>query len=66
MIILPPMITINKTKTNNKKNKDDNLICWYESNTRICGYLIEFDYSAKIESKMELEPFYGDIDLFGF
>ncbi len=50
---------------NNKKNKD-NYICWYESNTKICGHLIEFDYSAKIESKMELEPYYGDIDLFGF
>ena len=60
------MITLNKPILNDKIQADDTLVCWYESDTRICGYLIDFDYSAKIESKMELEPFYGDIDLFGF
>lgn len=60
------MITLKKTPSINANAKDDSYICWYESDTRICGYLIEFDYSAKIESKMDLEPFYGDIDLFGF
>ncbi len=60
---------ITKTKQDIIKHKnelDDSLICWYESNTRICGYLIEYDYINNIESKMDLEPFYGDIDLFGF
>lgn len=51
-------------KPTHKEN--DNKVCWYESETRICGYLIQFDYSGKIESKMIPEPYYGDIDLFGF
>ena len=41
-------------------------ICWYESNTRICGDLKQLNYVERIESKMVPEPFYGDIDLFGF
>jgi len=53
-------------KPKNKKQPKSPHICWYDSDTRICGYLVEFDYSEKIESKMELESFYGDIDLFGF
>lgn len=60
------MLTLEKSPIQDQIKADDSFICWYESNTRICGYLIQFDYSAKIESKMELEPFYGDIDLFGF
>jgi hypothetical protein len=60
------MITLKKNKLKKTNPKDNSYICWYESNTRLCGYLSEFNYSDKIESKMDLEPFYGDIDLFGF
>lgn len=59
------MITLDKETTNTNKETESK-VCWYESDTRICGYLIQFDYSDKIESKMIPEPFYGDIDLFGF
>jgi hypothetical protein len=41
-------------------------VCWYESNTKICGKIRHLDYFNRIESKMISEPFYGDIDLFGF
>lgn len=47
-------------------DNDCQYVCIYESDTRICGYLIEFDYQLKVESKMIEEPYYGDIDLFGF
>jgi hypothetical protein len=47
-------------------NDQCSYVCIYESDTRICGYLIEFDYKEKVESKMIEEPYYGDIDLFGF
>ena len=41
-------------------------VCMYDADTCICGYMIDFDYRDKVESKMIEEPFYGDIDLFGF
>jgi hypothetical protein len=50
----------------NNTTKKTSKICWYESRTRICGDLKKLDYFERIESKMVPEPFYGDIDLFGF
>lgn len=58
------MITLEKpphTKNNNTIN-----VCWYESNTRVCGKVKSVDYFEIVESKMNIEPYYGDIDLFGF
>lgn len=48
------------------KNSDANDVCWYESNTRVCGKIKLVDYFEIVESKMNIEPYYGDIDLFGF
>ena len=49
-----------------KIKKESNQVCWYESNTRICGRIKHVDYFERVESKMLSEPYYGDIDLFGF
>lgn len=57
------MLTLEKPL---KTKKDNNQVCWYESNTRICGKIKNVDYFERVESKMLAEPFYGDIDLFGF
>lgn len=46
--------------------EDDKEVCRYDNNTLICGKIKEVDYLTRIESKMSYEPFYGDIDLFGF
>ncbi len=53
-------------KKGNKTIKSYSKICWYESNTRICGDLKQLNYVERLEDKMVPEPFYGDIDLFGF
>lgn len=40
--------------------------CFYDDTTLVCGKSKNVDYFVRIESKMIPEPFYGDIDLFGF
>lgn len=49
-------------------NKQDSIseTCIYDDTTVICGKIYEVDYLNRVESKMIPEPFYGDIDLFGF
>jgi len=60
------MKTLIKPPTKKNKNKKQVEVCWYESNTKICGQLKHVDYFEILESKMVYEPYYGDIDLFGF
>lgn len=55
-----------ESKSPIKKNIKQVDVCWYESNTKICGKLKHVDYFEILESKMIFEPYYGDIDLFGF
>lgn len=57
------MITLEKAPDTNTQTID---VCWYESNTRVCGKIKSVDYFEIVESKMNIEPYYGDIDLFGF
>jgi len=57
------MITLEKAPDTNIQTID---VCWYESNTRVCGKIKSVDYFEIVESKMNIEPYYGDIDLFGF
>lgn len=45
---------------------EDQNTCVYHDSTIICGKIKEVDYLNRVESKMIPEPFYGDIDLFGF
>jgi hypothetical protein len=45
---------------------DNQDTCVYHDSTIICGKIKEVDYLNRVESKMITEPFYGDIDLFGF
>lgn len=40
--------------------------CIIDDDTIICGKINEVDYIYRVESKMIIEQFYGDIDLFGF
>lgn len=40
--------------------------CLSDHSTIICGHIIELDYISTLENKMVIEPYYGDIDLFGF
>jgi hypothetical protein len=40
--------------------------CFYDDLTLVCGNIKNVDYFVRIESKMIPEPFYGDIDIFGF
>lgn len=47
-------------------NSDDQETCVYHDSTIICGKIKDVDYKNRVESKMIIEPFYGDIDLFGF
>ncbi|CAB4142590.1 hypothetical protein UFOVP784_18 [uncultured Caudovirales phage] len=56
------MLLLEERNTTKKHSE----ICWYESDTKICGELEQLNYFERIESKMIPEPFYGDIDLFGF
>lgn len=58
-------MTILETPPNTKKGSITD-VCWYESNTRLCGKMKSVDYFEVVESKMDIEPYYGDIDLFGF
>lgn len=58
------MITLEKSPDTKKIPSVQ--VCWYESNTRICGNVKTVDYFEVVESKMSIEPYYGDIDLFGF
>lgn len=58
------MLTLKKPPVHTKDKNID--VCWYESNTRICGKIKTVDYFEIVESKMNHEPYYGDIDLFGF
>lgn len=57
------MITLEKAPDTNIQTID---VCWYESNTKVCGKIKSVDYFEIVESKMNIEPYYGDIDLFGF
>jgi hypothetical protein len=43
-----------------------NNTCIIDDDTIICGKINEVDYLYRVESKMIVEQFYGDIDLFGF
>ena len=47
-------------------NSNDQETCVYHDSTIICGKIKDVDYKNRVESKMIIEPFYGDIDLFGF
>lgn len=47
-------------------DETNNQTCLKDNSTVICGNIIEVDYLNRVESKMVSEPFYGDIDLFGF
>jgi len=40
--------------------------CIIDDDTVICGKINEVDYLYRVESKMIIEQFYGDVDLFGF
>jgi len=61
------MITLEKSPNTKKTPKKKPInVCWYESNTRVCGRVKAVDYFEIVESKMNFEPYYGDIDLFGF
>ena len=40
--------------------------CIIDDATVIFGKINEVDYLYRVESKMIIEQFYGDIDLFGF
>lgn len=51
---------------NSSTDNDHPLVCIKEGDLLICGLLTEFDIPEKLESKMVDEPYYGDIDLFGF
>lgn len=44
---------------------DEPLFCFNESNTIVCGKIQTFDYD-NLENKITFEPFFGEIDLFGF
>lgn len=48
------------------KTQDNLQTCLTDDTTIICGTIIELDYLSTIEDKMITEPYYGDIDLFGF
>lgn len=50
----------------NNEQVNINETCIYDDTTIICGKIYEVDYLNRVESKMISEPFYGDIDLFGF
>jgi hypothetical protein len=61
------MLTLIKKEpltTQPKLNSDKT--CIIHDDTVICGKIIEVDYIRRVESKMIVEQFYGDIDLFGF
>jgi len=48
--------------------QDDNgdiIFCFKESNTIVCGKITYFNYED-IDKKSTFEPFFGEIDLFGF
>lgn len=45
---------------------EDLKVCWYESGTLVCGSVKVLDYYQMIKNSMNQEPYYGDIDLFGF
>jgi len=61
------MLTLERPPDTKKPSKKNSInACWYESNTRVCGRIKTVDYFEIVESKMDFEPYYGDIDLFGF
>lgn len=63
------MLLLEKTTdiiTSNYTPNDHSETCLCDDLTLICGKIIEVDYKNRVESKMVSEPFYGDIDLFGF
>lgn len=53
-------------KLNLTQETNDTDTCVYHDSTIICGKIKDVDYTKRVESKMVSEPFYGDIDLFGF
>jgi hypothetical protein len=48
------------------QDNPDKETCVYQDSTIICGKIKDVDYLNRVESKMITEPFYGDVDLFGF
>jgi hypothetical protein len=50
----------------NTPKPTQNDTCIIDDATVICGKINEVDYLYRVESKMIIEQFYGDIDLFGF
>lgn len=59
------MLLKDKKQTENQ-NDNQPQVCIYDDTTLICGNIVHIDYNNRVESKMVVEPFYGDIDLFGF
>jgi len=60
------MLLLDRTPTNLQEDTSDKETCVYQDSTIICGKIKEVDYLNRVESKMIIEPFYGDVDLFGF
>jgi hypothetical protein len=47
------------------EKSEEPVVCFNESNTIVCGKIETFDYE-KLEKNITFEPFFGEIDLFGF
>lgn len=60
------MLLKQKTPPIKKEKSESSQTCLSDNSTIICGTIIELDYISTLEEKMVIEPFYGDIDLFGF
>lgn len=60
---------VNKPKNNFEISyifeKNEDKICYKESNTIVCGSMHYFDHDT-FDVDYTVEPFFGDIDLFGF
>lgn len=54
-----------KTPLVTPEQTDEPVVCFNESNTIVCGKIEKFDYE-KLEINTTFEPFFGEIDLFGF
>lgn len=44
---------------------DSLFVCFNESNTIVCGKMKTFNYN-QLDDNTTVEPFFGEIDLFGF
>jgi hypothetical protein len=60
------MLLLDRAPLTALEDNSDKETCVYQDSTIICGKIKEVDYLNRVESKMIIEPFYGDIDLFGF